>query len=129
MSVEFYFHVFSTVVRLNFQCMSVFTFPVKGEYFLSAYYFSIAISLIQLKNQLAALYSSPRQSQKNSKLTAVDLVGGRWKTNTKETSLRTDQGCAPRIPSLRYNFVYCDVWTRWNVFSAKIMQVHVCKCH
>ena len=35
---------------------------------------------------------------------------------------RQDQGCAPRVPGLRYNFVYRYVWTRLNVQPAKIMQ-------
>lgn len=80
-------------------------------------------NIIQLKNQIAALYSSRNNSTKNFE---IDGIGFGWKAIEDQYNrdrIRTDQGCAPRVPGLRYNFVYRDVWTRLNVQPAKIMQV------
>ena len=80
---------------------------------------------LQLKTQIAALYSSREQSAKNFE---IDGIGFDWKAIEDQYSrdrLRADQGCAPRAPGLRYNFVYRDVWTRLNVLDAKIMQAYI----
>ena len=79
----------------------------------------------QLKIQITALYSSRKQSPKNFE---IDGIGFGWKAIEDQYNrdrLRADQGCAPRAPGLRYNFVYRDVWTRLNVLTAKIMQVYI----
>ena len=120
-----------SVLYLTFSHLSVYTYPVKEKKnSFSILYFSNTISVIQLKNQIAALYSSRSQSTKNFE---IDGCGFGWRAvedQYKRDKLRTDQGCAPRVPGLRYNFVYRDVWTRLNVFPAKIMQVHnLRKCH
>ena len=91
--------------------------------------YSVINISIQLKNQIAALYSSRKQSTKNFK---IDGIGFGWKAiedQYKRDRLRADQGCAPRVPGLRYNFVYRDVWTRLNVLPAKIMQVNLTICN
>lgn len=87
--------------------------------------YSVIFISIQLKNQIAALYSSRKQSTKNFE---IDGIGFGWKAiedQYKRDRLRADQGCAPHVPGLWYNFVYQDVWTRLNVLPAKIMQVNI----
>lgn len=78
---------------------------------------------MKLKNQIAALYSSRNKGTKNFE---IDGVGFGWRAiqgQYNRDRIRTEQGCAPRVPGLPYNFVHWDVWTRLNVLPAKIMQV------
>ena len=56
----------------------------------------------------------------------IDGVRFGWKAIEDQYNrdrIRTDQGCAPRVPCLRYNFVYRDIWTGLDVQPAKIMQL------
>lgn len=78
---------------------------------------------MQLKNQIAALYSSRANGAKAFEIEETHFG---WKAivdqyNRDKTQI--EQGCAPRVPGLRYNYVHRDVWTRLNVTPAKIMQV------
>jgi len=83
------------------------------------------IFYLQLKNQIAALYSS---RAKGTKAFEIDDTPLGWKAIEDQyhrDKARREQGCAPKVPNLKYNYVYRDVWTRLNVLPAKIMQVTI----
>lgn len=80
---------------------------------------------LQLKNQIAALYSS---RAKGTKAFEIDDTPLGWKAIEDQyhrDKARREQGCAPKVPNLKYNYVYRDVWTRLNVLPAKIIQVTI----
>ena len=56
----------------------------------------------------------------------IDKVPLGWKAiidQYNRDKILIEQNKTPKVPGLRYNFVYRDVWTRLNVLPAKIMQV------
>ncbi len=71
---------------------------------------------------VAALYSSKRGRTKLFKYEGVEFG---WDTIelmfTREG--RINDAIPRRVPGLRQNYVYRDIWTRLNVKPAKIMQV------
>ena len=79
--------------------------------------------VLQLKNMIAALYSSRQQGTKD--FTQENIKFG-WKTVEKvftQELERAENGLSRKVPGLKYAFVYRDNWTRLNVRPAKIMQV------
>ena len=83
------------------------------------------IFYLQLKNQIAALYSS---RAKGTKAFEIDDTPLGWKAIEDQyhrDKARREQDCAPKVPNLKYNYVYRDVWTRLNVLPAKIIQVTI----
>ena len=83
------------------------------------------IFYLQLKNQIAALYSL---RAKGTKAFEIDDTPLGWKAIEDQyhrDKARRERGCAPKVPNLKYNHVYRDVWTRLNVLPAKIMQVTI----
>ena len=79
--------------------------------------------LLQLKNQIAALYSS---RQGGTKSFQKDTVSFGWKPIRDQyfrDQQRVQNNQARRVPGLKYSFVVRDNWTRLNVLPAKIMQV------
>lgn len=83
------------------------------------------IFYLQLKNQIAALYSL---RAKGTKAFEIDDTPLHWKAIEDQyhrDKARREQGCAPKVPNLKYNYVYSDAWTRLNVLPAKIMPVTI----
>ena len=77
----------------------------------------------QLKNMIAALYSS---RNKGSKKLTLDGVEFGWETIEKiysQEMTQAEQGLSRNVPGLKFAFVCRDNWTRLNVRPAKIMQV------
>ena len=77
----------------------------------------------QLKNMIAALYSSRKKGSKKLTLNGVEFG---WETIEKiysQEMTRAEQGLSRNVPGLKFAFVYRDNWTRLNVRPAKIMQV------
>jgi len=77
----------------------------------------------QLKNMIAALYSSRPQGAKDF-MRNNHRFG--WQTIQKvfaEDLERAENGLSRKVPGLKYAHVYRDNWTRLNVRPAKIMQV------
>ena len=76
----------------------------------------------QLKNLMAALYSSRRTGKK--KFQFGDIHFG-WEAifglHDREKS-RAERGEARRVPDLLSSYVYRDKWTRLNVKASKVMQ-------
>ena len=80
---------------------------------------------LQLKNQIAALYSL---RAKGTKAFEIDDTPLGWKAIEDQyhrDKARRQQDCVPKVPNLKYKNVYRDVWTRLNVLPAKIMPVKV----
>lgn len=83
---------------------------------------------IQLKNMIAALYSSRTDGTKEFKLEGVAF---RWETTEKvyqADMCRVKAGITQRVPGLKYAHIVRDNWTRLNVLPAKIMQVITFSC-
>jgi hypothetical protein len=77
----------------------------------------------QLKNMLAALYSS--RNEGGTKDLVTDGVHFGWRTIQdvyKADITRAKHGQSRRVPKLKYSYVVRDAWTRLNVLPAKIMQ-------
>ena len=76
----------------------------------------------QLKNLMAALYSSRQTGKKNFQFGdnhfRCDSIFGVY--NREKT--RAERGEARRVPDLLSSYVYRDKWTRLNVKASKIMQ-------
>ena len=83
------------------------------------------IFYLQLKNQIAALYSL---RAKGTKAFQIDDTPLGWKAIEDQyhrDKARSEQDCVPKVPNLKYDNVYRDVWTRLNVLPAKIMPVTI----
>lgn len=78
---------------------------------------------LQLKNNIAALYSSRLKGTKSFQKDGVDFGWQPIFDQYEHDQERVEQNLARRVPGLRYSFVYRDSWTRLNVLPAKIMQV------
>ena len=64
---------------------------------------------LQLKNQIAALYSS---RAKGTEAFEIDDTPFGWKAiedQYQRDKARREQGCAPKVPNFKYNYVYRDV--------------------
>ena len=76
----------------------------------------------QLKNLMAALYSSRQTGKKNFQFGDIhfgwDAI---FDVNSREKT-RAERGEARRVPDLLSNYVYRDKWKCFNVKASKIMQ-------
>ena len=84
--------------------------------------YQIAI-VIQLKNNIAALYSSRPRATKAFQKDGIEFGWQPIFDQYERDQDRVQQNLARRVPGLRYSFVHRDTWTRLNVLPAKIMQV------
>lgn len=82
--------------------------------------------LLQLKNNIAALYSSRARGTKSFQKDGVQFGWQPIIDQYECDQTRAEQNLARRVPGLRYSFVHRDSWTRLNVLPAKIMQVGAC---
>lgn len=83
------------------------------------------IFYLQLKNQIEALYSLRAKGTKAFKIDDTPLDWKAIEDQYHRDKATREQGCAPKVPNLKYNYVYRDVWTRLNVLPAKIMLVTI----
>ncbi len=72
---------------------------------------------------VAALYSSKRGRTKLFKYEGVEFGCDAIELMFTREVGRINDGIPRRVPGLRQNYVYRDIWTRLNVKPAKIMQV------
>jgi len=79
--------------------------------------------VIQLKNNIAALYSSRPRATKSFQKDGIEFGWQPIFVQYERDQVRVQQNLARRVPGLRYSFVHRDSWTRLNVLPAKIMQV------
>lgn len=103
------------------------------NYYVSSLYTDVcntmSLSFIQLKNMIAALYSSRDGGIKDFRRKDVHFG---WDTIVRVYNgdlFRAKQGVSRRVRGLRYSYVVRDSWTRLNVLPAKIMQVKYCYIH
>jgi len=78
---------------------------------------------LQLKNNIAALYSSRQRGAKCFQKDGTDFGWQPIMDQYNRAQERVEHNLARRVPGLRFSFVYRDSWTRLNVRPAKIMQV------
>ena len=84
---------------------------------------NVSVLFLQLKNNIAALYSSRPRGTKSFQKGGVDFGWQPIFDQYERDQERVGQNLARRVPGLRYSFVHRDNWTRLNVLPAKIMQV------
>ena len=83
----------------------------------------LKFSFFQLKNIIAALYSSRRSGKKSFEKECVSFGWQPIVDQYSRDQKRVELGLGRRVPGLRYSYVDRDCWTRLNVMPAKIMQV------
>ena len=86
---------------------------------------SIILLIYQLKNMIAALYSSKIDGSGTKSFMLHEILFG-WKGIVKvyKNDLeRAKRNQAPLVAGLKYAYIERDNWTRLNVRPAKIMQI------
>ena len=78
--------------------------------------------LHQLKNLMAALYSSRQTGKKKFKFGDTHFGWDAIFNLYNREKSRAERGEARRVPDLLYSYVFRDKWTRLNVKASKIMQ-------
>uniref|UniRef100_A0A1X7V092 Uncharacterized protein n=1 Tax=Amphimedon queenslandica TaxID=400682 RepID=A0A1X7V092_AMPQE len=76
----------------------------------------------QLKNMIAALYSSRSAGTKDFTLGGTRFGWSSIESVYRSNLYRAQNGIRRRVPRLKYAYVVHDSWTRLNVLPAKIMQ-------
>ena len=79
---------------------------------------------LQLKNMIAALYSSRFDGTKNFCINGVNFGRDTIEGVYESALYRAQHGISRRVPGLKYAHVVRNNWTRLNVLPAKIMQVY-----
>ena len=79
--------------------------------------------IFQLKNVIAALYSSRNKGKKAFEKGGTTFGRQPIIDQYHRDQERSAKGLGKCVPGLRYSYVQCDCWTRLNVMPAKIMQV------
>ena len=77
---------------------------------------NVSVLFLQLKNNIAALYSSRPRGTKSFQKGGVDF--GWQPIFDQYEQERVGQNLARRVSGLRYSFVHRDNWTRLNVLPA-----------
>uniref|UniRef100_A0A1X7SZ13 Transposable element P transposase-like RNase H domain-containing protein n=1 Tax=Amphimedon queenslandica TaxID=400682 RepID=A0A1X7SZ13_AMPQE len=76
----------------------------------------------QLKNMIAALYSSRVEGTKNFCRNGTTFGWSTIESVYRSDLCRAQKGISRRVPGLKYSYIVRDSWTRLNVLPAKIMQ-------
>ena len=79
--------------------------------------------IYQLKNMIAALYSSRTGGTKEFKRKGSTFGWFSIESVYRSDLYRAKNGISRRVPGLKYSHIVRDSWTRLNVLPAKIMQV------
>ena len=113
--------VFCSIVSI-FECIERNNHETFILFFMNA---SIILLIYQLKNMIAALYSSKLDGSGTKSFMLHEILFG-WKGIVKvyKNDLeRAKRNQAPLVAGLKYAYIERDNWTRLNVRPAKIMQI------
>lgn len=89
---------------------------------------SLLVTLLQLKNMIAALYHSKEGRTNNFERKGILFGWTVIEDMLRREVERQKKNQLPRVPGLKPSYVYRDAWTRLNVKPAKLMQVCGIQC-